>query len=170
MISPLTLNEVRTLLMLGHKLAVREIEQRASAVWPNASALQIAVLRHLDVQPRTMSELSTRLMATTSTLVAVVDKLEAEGLLARTPDPNDRRRTPLALTPKGRRVLARIRPDEYDALQRSLDAMGEAKSERLHKLLRELVEGMQPEDGMVDRMLENARDRAAQREARERQA
>jgi DNA-binding MarR family transcriptional regulator len=170
MISPLTLNEIRTLLMLGHKLALREIEQRASAVWPNASALQIAVLRHLDVQARTMSELSARLMATSSTLVATVDKLEAEGLLVRTPDPNDRRRTPLALTPKGRKLLGRIRPDDYDALQRSLDAMGEAKAEKLLKLLHELVAGMQTEDGLVDRMLENARDRAARHDVRERRA
>lgn len=164
MVAQQTLNEIRTLLTLGHKLALREIEQRASAVWPNASALQIAVLRHLDVQARTMSELSARLMATSSTLVATVDKLEAEGLLVRTADPNDRRRTPLALTPKGRKLLGRIRPDDYDALQRSLDAMGAAKADKLNKLLRELVGGMQTEDGQVERMLENARDRAALRE------
>ena len=115
MITQQTLNEIRTLLTLGHKLALREIEQRASAVWPNASALQIAVLRHLDVQARTMSELSAR-------------------------------------------------PDDYDALQRSLDAMGAAKAGKLNKLLRELVGGMQTEDGQMERMLENARDRAALRE------
>ncbi len=163
MTDPLITNEIRTFLMLGHKLAIRDIEQRASAVWPNASALQIAVLRHLDVQARTMSELSARLMATTSTLVAVIDKLEAEGLIERTPDPNDRRRTPLTLTSKGRKVLTQIRPDDYDVLSKSLTAMGDIKSEKLRKLLHELVEGMQPEDGLVDRMLENARDRAALR-------
>lgn len=163
MISQLTINEIRALLTLGHKLAVREIEQRASALWPNASALQVAVLRHLDVQPRTLSELSARLPASSSTLVAAVDKLEAEGLLVRMPDPNDRRRTPLALTPKGRKLLARIRPDDYDALRRSLEAMGDVKAEKLHKLLRELVEGMQTEEGQVERMLENARERAARR-------
>lgn len=161
MISQLAVNEIRALLTLGHRLAVREIEQRASATWPNASALQVAVLRHLDVQPRTMSELSARMPASSSTLVAAVDKLEAEGLLVRTSDPNDRRRTPLVLTPKGRELLARIRPDDYDALRRSLEAMGDAKTEKLHKLLRELVEGMQTETGQVERMLENARERAA---------
>jgi DNA-binding MarR family transcriptional regulator len=91
-------------------------------------------------------------------------------LLVRTPDPTDRRRTPLALTPKGRKLLARIRPDAYDTLQRSLDAMGETKGEKLLKLLHELVEGMQTEDGQVERMLENARDRAARQEAHEKQA
>lgn len=165
MISPRALNEIRTLLMLGHKLAVREIEQRAGADLPNASALQIAVLRHLDVQPRTMSELSARLMTSSSTLVATVDKLEAEGLLVRTADPNDRRRTPLELTAKGRRLLARIRPDDYDMLRRSLEAMGEAKAAQLNRLLLELVEGMQTEEGLVERMLENARERAARLEA-----
>jgi DNA-binding MarR family transcriptional regulator len=165
MTSTLTLNEIRTLLMLGHKLSVREMEQRASAIWPNASALQLAVMRHLDLQDRTMSELSARLLATTSTLVAVVDKLEAEGLVARTADPNDRRRTPLTLTQRGREALARIRPDEYEALGRSLAAMGEKKAARLRDLLLELVEGMQPDDEMANRMLENARARAAMRAA-----
>lgn len=161
----LTLNEIRTLLMLGHRLAVRDIEQRASAAWPNASALQVAVLRHLDMQARTMSELSARLMTTTSTLVGAVDKLEAEGLIARTADPSDRRRTPLALTPKGRAVLTRIRPDDYATLSRSLEAMGLAKAEKLRKLLTELVEGMQDDEDFVDRMLENARARAADKAA-----
>ncbi len=170
MISRLTINEIRTLLLLGHKLTVREIEQRAGAVWPNASALQIAVLRHLDVQPRTMSELSDRLMTSSPTLVATVDTLEAAGLLVRTADPDDRRRTPLTLTPKGRRLLARIRPDDYDALRRGLEAMGEARAAQLHELLRELVEGMQTEAGQVERMLENARERAAREATRERQA
>lgn len=157
----LTVNEIRTLLMLGHKLVVRQMEARANAIWPNASAVQIAVLRHLDLQAHTMSELSARLMATTSTLVAVVDKLEAEGFVERKADPHDRRRTPLALTDKGRKVLNAIRPDEPDNLIRSLEAMGDAKTAKLRALLAELVEGMSPEDGFVDKALENVRDRAA---------
>ena len=159
-------NEIRTFLMLGHKLVVREMEARASAIWPNASAVQIAVLRHLDLQARTMSELSARLMATTSTLVAVVDKLEAEGFVARTTDPHDRRRTPLTLTNKGRQVLNAIRPDEPDALIQSLETLGDAKTAKLHALLQELVEGMSPEDGFVDKALENARARAAMGDAK----
>ena len=157
----LQLNEIRAYLMMAHKLAIKDIEQRASALWPNASALQVAVMRHLDVQPRTMSELSTRLITTTSTLVAVVDKLVAEGMIERTIDPYDRRRAPLTLTTKGRDAMTRIRPDDFDLLNGSLEAMGDQKSAKLLALLGELVHGMQPDDSMSDRVLENARQRAA---------
>jgi DNA-binding MarR family transcriptional regulator len=161
MTTPLIANEIRTLLMLGHKLVVREMETRASAIWPNASALQVAVMRHLDMQAHTMSELSTRLLATTSTLVAVIDKLEAEGFVERQSDPADRRRTPLALTAKGRDVMRALRPDEPEALFNSLANMGDAKAAKLRALLQELVAGMQPEDDFIDRFLENARQRDA---------
>ena len=161
MATRLQLNEIRVYLMMAHKLSVKEIEQRANALWPNASALQIAVLRHLEVQPRTMSELSTRLLTTTSTLVAVVDKLETEGLIERSVDPNDRRRTPLTLTAKGRDALARIRPDDFDLLNNALEKMGEAQAAELHALLSQLVHGLQPDDTMSERVLENARQRAA---------
>ncbi|MCA1984638.1 MarR family winged helix-turn-helix transcriptional regulator [Nocardioides nematodiphilus] len=44
-------------------------------------------------------------------LIGNLDRLEATGLVARAPDPADRRNKVVSLTPTGRRVLARCRKD-----------------------------------------------------------
>lgn len=70
-----------------------------------------------------------------SRLVALLDSLEARGMIARQRDPHDRRRHVVSITPAGRRELARVRvivrklEDEFFA---PLDA---ASREALHPLL-----------------------------------
>lgn len=58
------------------------------------------VAQHLRIAPRSVTD--------------VADALEARGLVAREPDPSDRRATRVALTPEGRRIL-----DELDAARRA---------------------------------------------------
>jgi MarR family transcriptional regulator, organic hydroperoxide resistance regulator len=64
-------------------------------------------LRLLD-EPRTMSEVATALHCDNSNVTGIVDTLEEKGLAAREPAPHDRRVKLIALTPKGRRVRARL--------------------------------------------------------------
>ena len=59
-----------------------------------------------------------------SLMVTAVDRLEAGGLLERTPDPNDRRVRALQLTPKGRRTMtqaARAVQQTQDRLLETLE-------------------------------------------------
>ena len=44
------------------------------------------------------------------TLTRIIDKLEAKALIAKAPDPNDRRKTNLSLTDEGETMVARIKP------------------------------------------------------------
>src|SRR5215208_5777373 len=89
-----------------------------------AAGAQIgAALAALDMQPHeygllhalaeeggaSQAELAAALRVHPSNLVALVDGLEADGLVARTRDPVDRRRHVLELTPGGRERLARAR-------------------------------------------------------------
>ena len=76
-----------------------------------------------------------------STMVAVVDDLEDQGLVTRRRDPADRRRYVLALTPKGRRIHAACRyaADRCEAeLLRALD--GDERS-TLRRLLKKALVG-----------------------------
>lgn len=60
--------------------------------------------RHLIVRlehPSRMGSLAKDMLVLPSTLTAVADSLEAEGLLVRHADPSDRRASLLSLTPKG---------------------------------------------------------------------
>jgi DNA-binding MarR family transcriptional regulator len=71
---------------------------------------EFAVLHHLDAQgPASQRELAIALRIQPSNLVALLDQLEESGLLGRRPDPSDRRRHRVELTPAGRRAAERAR-------------------------------------------------------------
>ncbi|WP_366654799.1 MarR family transcriptional regulator [Fodinicurvata sp. EGI_FJ10296] len=53
----------------------------------------------------TMSELSRRLMVSNGNITGIVDRLVAESLITRTPNPHDRRTQFVRLTARGRRVF-----------------------------------------------------------------
>jgi len=59
--------------------------------------------------PVAVSEVARRLELDQSTASRQIRPLEAEGLVARSVDPDDRRAARLAVTPKGRRLLERVR-------------------------------------------------------------
>jgi DNA-binding MarR family transcriptional regulator len=55
-----------------------------------------------------MGELSKRLMVTGGNVTGITDQLEQEGLVVRTPVPDDRRAYSVKLTPAGRRAFTRM--------------------------------------------------------------
>jgi DNA-binding MarR family transcriptional regulator len=57
----------------------------------------------------TQSELATAVGRDKTRLIPILDRLEARGLLRRTPDPADRRNRVVALTAEGRELLASCR-------------------------------------------------------------
>jgi DNA-binding MarR family transcriptional regulator len=56
--------------------------------------------------PQSQRELSGRLWLDPSDMVAIIDRLEADGHAIRERDPQDRRRHAIAMTPAGRAALA----------------------------------------------------------------
>jgi DNA-binding MarR family transcriptional regulator len=73
----------------------------------------------------TMSELSRLLLVSNGNATAVVDRLEKDGLVRRSPAPNDRRTVHVALTRKGSAAfdqMAQGHEERLDALFAGLDA------------------------------------------------
>lgn len=69
-----------------------------------------AVLVSLEDGPApTQSELAAAVGRDKTRLIPILDRLEARGLLRRTPDPADRRNRVVALTPAGRELAASCR-------------------------------------------------------------
>jgi len=69
---------------------------------------EYAALHHLDAQgPVAQRELAAALRIQPSNIVALLDDLQRGGLIDRSPDPADRRRHRVELTPRGLAVLAR---------------------------------------------------------------
>ncbi|NDJ60761.1 MAG: MarR family transcriptional regulator [Chloroflexi bacterium] len=121
------------------------------------SGLQHAILRSLERQPMTSSDLSRRFVLDPSTLVPVITTLESKGLIERGSDPNDRRRVPLSLTEEGVALLAQIplMPDD-DPLLLSLSAMGEDRARQLIDLLREVIQHLPNGDELLADMQSHA--------------
>ncbi len=82
-----------------------------------------------------------RLEVDRTTMVALLDELQAKGLVARRPHPKDRRRNIVELTGKGRETLDAATRAYRDAERRFLAPLGAAGAERLKEALQVLVVG-----------------------------
>jgi MarR family transcriptional repressor of emrRAB len=71
--------------------------------------------------------------------VRIVNRHEAQGLVAREPDPGDRRAVRLHLTTAGRREARRLLAARQTALAPLLSALGERESAALERLLERLL-------------------------------
>ena len=86
------------------------------------------------------SALSTRTAIHRSDLVAVINELAEQGHVERAPDPADRRRNVITLTPQGRRHLRRLDKLVDGAQDALLAPLSPAEREQFAAMLRRLVE------------------------------
>jgi DNA-binding MarR family transcriptional regulator len=82
-----------------------------------------------------MNELSRRLMVTGGNVTGLTDMLEAEGLVARAPDPADRRAQRVRLTRDGRRVFRAMAQEHERWIVRVFDVLSERDQAQLAELL-----------------------------------
>jgi DNA-binding MarR family transcriptional regulator len=103
---------------------------------------QFRVLRTLDRADRLLrlSELAAQLGIVPRSATSVVDDLEAAGLVARQPDPHDRRATLVYLTPDGLKVLATLREKRRDVMAGQLARLTADEQQTLAQLLQRLAE------------------------------
>lgn len=85
-----------------------------------------------------MGELSRRMMVTTGNVTGITDQLEAEGLVHRQVDPQDRRSITVKLTPKGQQVFAEMARVHEGWVIELFSALSAAEKERLYLLLGKL--------------------------------
>jgi DNA-binding MarR family transcriptional regulator len=90
---------------------------------------------HGVAQTRLMRELK----LTSGTVSVRVDRLVADGLAVRAPDPDDGRGTLVSLTAHGRDLFERAAPAHLDTERRLLAALSPADQQRLADLLRVLL-------------------------------
>lgn len=96
--------------------------------------------------PLSLKDLSARIQLHPSTVVGVVDRLEAKGLVVRKTDAEDRRRLKLSLTAAGRALRKKAPHPAQGRLLLKLQEMGEKQVSTLHKALGTLVKAMEAED------------------------
>jgi long-chain acyl-CoA synthetase len=91
---------------------------------------QYRVLVFLDAGARPATQVAQLLDVTPPTVTSLVDALESRGLVARSADPDDRRRVVCSLTPAGRRALQRGDGLVGDRLGRLLDRLAPDEAEQ----------------------------------------
>jgi DNA-binding MarR family transcriptional regulator len=82
---------------------------------------QVSLLRMLD-EPMSMRAFASDLSCDPSNVTGLVDRAERAGLVARVPDPRDRRVRMLTLTAKGRRIRDRVNSELVSELGSALEA------------------------------------------------
>jgi MarR family transcriptional regulator, transcriptional regulator for hemolysin len=80
-----------------------------------------------------------------STMVSLIDELETSGLAKRRPHPTDRRAREVAITPKGRRALARARRLATNVDDEVLHGLTAAERRQLLTLLRRALGSAPPQ-------------------------
>jgi DNA-binding MarR family transcriptional regulator len=91
---------------------------------------QYRVLVFLDTGARPATQVAQLLDVTPPTVTSLVDSLETRGLVARSADPDDRRRVVCSLTPAGRRALQRGDVLVGERLGRLLDRLDPDEAEQ----------------------------------------
>jgi DNA-binding MarR family transcriptional regulator len=87
----------------------------------------------------TQRDLVHRSLIDPSSMVAVIDELEAMGLAERRPHPDDRRKHAVHLTAKGKRTLGRARKVAVEVADELLAPLSEDEVKALRGLLRKLA-------------------------------
>ena len=125
---------------------IRRLQQIAVAVFLQATEahgvtpVQYAALNQVARTPGTdQRTLARSIGLDTSTIAAVIDRLEARGLMERRASAEDRRVRLLALTEAGHEVLAAVAPDVLRAQDRMLDPLGKAERAEFMRMLHKVV-------------------------------
>jgi DNA-binding MarR family transcriptional regulator len=104
----------------------------------------IALLAHLKaVGPLRAADLAEYACLDPSTVSRHLRALESDGLLMRTPDPDDGRATRLQVTPQGEQVVDEARVQRLAMLGDALDGWSERDVATLTRLTRRLAESLE---------------------------
>ena len=151
--------EIQLYAALLLKFFNQALEERLRDCGERISSLQYGILRMLQFETLTISEISQRMGLDPSTLVRSVDALERKGLAQRGSDPRDRRRNPISITEKGMELVTAVPVIAGEDLTfQALQSFGVESTTQLRDLLRGLIKEF-PEGKMVTEMMSGQMDR-----------
>jgi DNA-binding MarR family transcriptional regulator len=123
-----------------HASGVLETRVEAKLSEVGLSIAKLAALHHLSEAGESLplGQLADRLACVKSNVTQLVDRLEADGLVNRTADANDRRSRLAVLSAAGREAYTRGRNIQQQAERELFAALTPDESAKLHELLAKL--------------------------------
>jgi DNA-binding MarR family transcriptional regulator len=116
-----------------------ELEERL-----RPGGVPIEQFRILDVlnasEPAAMGEIASQSLIEPPTLTKIIDRMIADGLVYRGPDPNDRRRVLIMTAAGGKTLFKRLRGVSSAQEQRIVEVLESKGAADLRTLLRELIQ------------------------------
>ena len=151
--------EIQLYAALLLKFFNQALEERLHESGERISSLQHGILRMLQFDTLTISEISQRMGLDPSTLVRAVDALERKDLARRGSDPHDRRRNPITITERGMELVTTVPVIAHEDLTfRVLQSFGIGSTIQLRDLLRGLITEF-PEGKVVVELVSGQTDR-----------
>ncbi|WP_059049780.1 MarR family winged helix-turn-helix transcriptional regulator [Paenibacillus senegalimassiliensis] len=102
---------------------------------PTAFAV-LEVLYYKGSQP--IQQIGAKLLLQSGNVTYVIDKLEAAGLLHRTPCPRDRRVIYAELTPQGQELMDQLYPEFSDRIDHALSGLNDEEKQTMIELLKKM--------------------------------
>ena len=123
-----------------HASGVLEGRVEAQLAPVGLSLAKLAALHHLTQAGESLplGQLAERLACVKSNVTQLVDRLEADGLVSRVGDPNDRRARLAVLTGAGRKAYAQGSDIQMQAERELFSVLTPDESSKLHELLAKL--------------------------------
>jgi DNA-binding MarR family transcriptional regulator len=98
-----------------------------------------AVAKLLEIGPTSQNYLGRLIAFDQSTIKGIVDRLSARGIVELCPDPSDKRRRAVALTPMGRKLAEKAIETAKGITERTVAPLSRAERQQLVRLLKKLV-------------------------------
>lgn len=138
-------------LMTGVRKIVRAINLESKRVEKDLgiSVPQLLTLKYLGDctdYKSTMSEIKGFLSLNASTVTGIVSRLEQKNLIARLPDPKDKRSTPIILTSKGNDLLIRSKESLHERFSNKLEMMQNSEFIQIVDSLETLIDLLNIQD------------------------
>lgn len=127
------------------RLLERRVEQTTERFQLGDGGFAVLAALRRSGPPHQLSptEISTVLQLSSGAMTYQLSRLEKAGLLARTPDKDDRRGIVVSLTPAGRRLIDRALPAYFACEEQALRSLTPAEREALAQLLKKLLLGLE---------------------------
>ena len=126
-----------------------DIESKKIQKDHGVSIPQLLCLNFLQKRPgfqSTQSDVRRFLNLNSSTVSGIIDRLEKKGLVARLPNPEDKRVTIIALTTAGDKLLKESPPILHERLSEKLDKLNENEINKIWEGLDALIQLLDIED------------------------